>query len=359
MKIDFSKFRPVIIAGGSGTRFWPASRKSMPKQFLPFTSDGQSLIQQAAKRLEAFVSAEQILLISGAPYAKLCAEHLPKAQTILEPQPKNTAAAVGLAAAAVAIEDPEAVMMVNWSDAAIANEAVFADVVTKAYEYIQDSDALGIIGVQPTTPHTGYGYIESAEKITDGVLKVDRFLEKPDLATAKKFLEAGNFYWNPGIFIWKASSILKSFEQFMPEFYNDLVTLMEKWESPDREKLITEIFNRVESIAIDNAIMEKTNNLVIFPASDLGWSDVGSWDVWSDFHEKDTEGNSYLADVVSIDSKNNLVQTSSDKFIALIGMEDTVLVETDDAILVCKKDQAQKVKQIVEQLKSQTRTELV
>ena len=350
--------RPVIIAGGQGSRFWPASRASLPKQFLTIGDNSLSLIQSAAARVSSFVNEQDVIVVTGKRYESLCKDHLPNAQLVAEPFPKNTAIAVGLGAVKLAKQDPDAVMLVLWADSAIGNDEEFNRVINLAYNYIKDSDQVGIVGIVPEYPHTGYGYIEVDSKISEGIFSFRKFMEKPNLETAKTFVNSGKYYWNPGIFIWKVETILNEFKKNCPDMYEGLMEIKDALDTKNQDKVINDVFSRVESISIDYAIMEKITKGVVFPAKNMQWSDVGSWDVWAEYHSKDENNNVFLGDVIAIDSKKNIVN-SKDKLIALIGIEDIVVVDTKDALLVCKKDQVQRIKEVVEKLKNSGRDELV
>ncbi len=354
-----SKIYPVIIAGGSGTRFWPMSRKDLPKQFLKFGDGSHSLIQATAERM-ALVTKEQILVVTSANHAELCAEHLPKAKIVTEPIAKNTAAPIALAAAILSKIDPNALMLTTWSDAAIKNEAEFQRVINLAVNYIEKNETLGLVAVPPEFPNTGYGYIEAADETIKDCFKVRQFLEKPDLETAKKFVLAGNFFWNPGIFIWKVSQLIKAFHECLPEIGNWIPRLQNSIGTDQEFEITREFFEAVPSISIDNGILEKTKSLTLFQAHNLGWSDIGSWDVWADFHAPDVNANTIQGQAVCLKSSNNMIKVSdSKKLVALYGIDDLIIVDTEEALLVCKKQDAQSVKEIVMELQRMNRSDLL
>ncbi len=354
-----SKIYPVIIAGGSGTRFWPMSRKDLPKQFLKFGDGSHSLIQATAERM-SLVTDEKILVVTSANHAELCAEHLPTAQIVTEPLAKNTAAPIALAAAILSKIDPEALMLTTWSDAAIKNEAEFKRVINLAVNYIDQHETLGLIAVPPEFPNTGYGYIETAEELLTDCFQVKQFREKPDLATAKKFVAAGNFFWNPGIFIWKVSQIINAFQQYLPEIGSWIPKLQFAIGTDQEFEVIREFFETVPSISIDNGILEQATSLTLFQAHNLGWSDIGSWDVWADFHAPDENSNTIQGQAVCLKSNNNMIKVSdSKKLVALYGIDDLIIVDTEEALLVCKKQDAQSVKEIVQELQRMNRSDLL
>lgn len=350
--------RPVIIAGGVGSRLWPESKSGSPKQFLPFGDKGESLIKATSRRAAAFSSEEKVLVVTGEKYLDLCSQHLPKAKLIAEPFPKNTAMAVGLGAVALAKEDPDAVMLILWADSAIGNEEEFSRVINLAYKHVQETGSVGVIGIVPTSAHTGYGYIEASDNISDGVHKLNRFVEKPDSDTAEKFVEAGNFYWNPGIFVWKVSTILNEFKKSAPEMYEGLMNIHEALGTDKEKQVIEEEFTKAESISVDCAVMEKLEDGLVFPAENMKWSDVGSWDAWGEYQTKDEHGNAILGNAVTINSKNNII-SSNKKMVATVGVENLVIVETEDSLLVCHVNEVQNVKKVVEKLKEEGRTDLI
>lgn len=352
------KVYTVIIAGGQGTRFWPASRASMPKQFLTFGSSNRTLLQDTADRISEFTKEEDIIIVTNRAYADLCRKNLPKARLICEPFPRNTAPAIGLGAVAIERLDPEGIMLVMWSDHAIGNSKKFRQYLAQACEYIQDSESLGLISVKPEFPHTGFGYVECDSENQAGVYKVKRFREKPDQALAEEFCKAGNYFWNTGIFVWKVSSIMREFKKNMPELYEGLQKIKPLIGTSAEGPVIEQVFNSVTSQSVDYGIMEKCQDIVTFKAEDIQWSDVGSWDVWAEYNQIDSAGNSYQGDMLAINSKNNIVY-SPKKLTAIMGLDNVIVVDTPDALLVCDKKDAQKVKDIVEELKKKDRKELL
>ena len=347
--------RFVILAGGQGTRFWPESRKKFPKQFLCI--EEESLIQATASRV-APLSGEPPLVVTNKLHIDLVRQHLPAAKILGEPVARNTAAAVGLAAVAIARENPEAIMVLLPADHVIAKHELFRAILTEGIAYAASHDDLVTIGVTPTFAHTGFGYIQCDDRLSGRVHRTRSFEEKPSRELAESYLNAGTYFWNSGMFIWKARVILDAIRSHEPELYKGLMHLRDGMDAGKGQDCIDEIFPDLPAAPIDIAVMEKAKNRATIVAEDFGWSDVGSWDVWASFLAEDARGNIAVGDTLLIDSANNIVK-SKGRCIALVGMENTVVVETEDAILVCPRDRVQDVKKVVEELKDQGRESLL
>lgn len=348
----------VIMAGGSGTRFWPKSTKKLPKQFLNLFGEG-TMIQNTAKRIEGLIPQERVLVVTNDSYVDIVKEQLPEVpeQNIVgEPVAKNTAPCVAIAAEMLAKKDPEAVMVVLPADHHIEDPEEFNHILKAAIAKAEAGENLVTIGIEPNRPETGYGYIH-ADKSRQEVLAdkhihpVQAFKEKPDLKTAKEFLAEGGYYWNSGMFIWKASTVLDQFEQHLPDMHALVKAAGAGVYENNHEESINEFYYACESISIDYGIMENASEVFVVPG-DFGWNDVGSWTAIYELDDKNEDGNIINAEQATFsEASNNLVVSSSGKMISVVGLDGVAVVETDDAILVCRLDKAQGVKDIVQQLK--------
>ena len=355
------KIYPVILSGGAGTRLWPLSRAALPKQLLPLVND-KTMLQDTALRLTGRAELMQPLIICGNEHRFLVAEQLREINVkplgiLLEPEGRNTAPAVAAAAHFLKAIDPEAVMLVLPADHVIADGEAFYGAILRAANLVQHG-ALATFGIVPTAPETGYGYIKSGEPLPtgDNGFKVERFVEKPDRATAEGFVAAGNYYWNSGMFLFQAASYLTELEQYQPAIAKASGEAVSKgYRDLDFCRLDEAAFAASPSDSIDYAVMEHTRHAVVVPAS-IGWSDVGSWSALWEVQERNEDGNACRGDVYLDGVKNSLVRAES-RCVAVIGVENVVVVETNDAVLVVAKDQVQRVKQVVEHLKCQDRTE--
>ncbi|MFH0905131.1 MAG: mannose-1-phosphate guanylyltransferase [bacterium] len=347
----------VIVAGGRGTRLWPVSRTSDPKQLRPF-ADGETLLRRTFERVRKIVPAERIWIETNAVYADEVLVQLPEldpARLILEPMGRNTAAAVGLGAVVLAKFDPDATMMNVWSDHYVKNEDEYQRQILNAEKALEQyPEYLIDVVARPEYPATGFGYLQSDGELTqiDGttVYKSAGFVEKPDLATAEKYLAAGNYYWNTAMFIWKTDTLLKLYERFKPAMYLGLKQIQAAWGTADHERVINEVFPKLESVAIDYAIFEQAPNIALIPA-DMGWRDVGSWQAVYDVLSKAATGVSWKGRVSTIDTHDSLIFNENEgKLVAVVGMSDVVVVDTLDALLVMKKSKDQDIKKIVTEL---------
>ena len=351
----------VIMAGGVGERFWPKSRQNCPKQFLSLTSDGETMIQKTVRRLEPLVSQEDIYIITNAHYLPLIQEQLPALppeNVIAEPCPRNTAPAIGLAASLIARKYKDAVMFFLPSDHLIHHEKNYIETLRKAAQAALEDKTLITLGITPTYPETGYGYIRyQSGNGRDGVYPVECFVEKPDLDTAESYLKSGNYLWNSGMFIWKASSILHSIKKYMPELYQGLQPIAQAYGTEEFDSVLNEKFPGLPSESIDFGVMEKANHIFTIPG-DFGWDDVGSWLALERINPTDENHNMFDGNVLSIDSHNCTV-AGNGRMIAMLGVEDLVIVDTADALLICKKDQTQEIKKILAELKAEQKSDLL
>ena len=349
----------VIMAGGGGTRFWPLSRQTTPKQLLNL-SGKDLMVNEAIDRLSKTADKNDIFIVTNKTQVAKMLEatngRVQKNHILSEPSARNTAACIGYAALEIIKKYGDGIMVITPSDAYIKNESEFTRILGIAVKAAEEKDALVTVGITPTFAATGYGYIKF-QKTGESVLKVLEFKEKPDEATAKKYVESGEYAWNSGMFIWKASTILKNFERFLPDIYADLQKIGDAMNTANELKVIDEVYPKITSISIDYGIMEKTDNVYVVPG-EFGWNDVGSFDMLGVLHDADENGNIKIGDQINVDTKN-CITYSSGRLVATIGLENVVVIETGDAILVCDKNKVQDVKKVVEQLKAAGRTELL
>ena len=353
------KIYGVIMAGGGGTRFWPLSRQAPPKQLLNL-SGKDLMVNEAIDRLSKTASKDDIFIVTNKTQVAKMLEatngRIQKNHILSEPSARNTSACIGYAAMEIVKKYGDGIMVITPSDAYIKNETEFTRILGIAVKAAEEKDALVTVGITPTFAATGYGYIKF-QKSGENVLKVLEFKEKPDEATAKKYVESGEYAWNSGMFIWKASTILKKFEKYLPEIYEDLQKIGDAMNTADELKVIEEIYPKINSISVDYGIMEKADDVFVVPG-EFGWNDVGSFDMLGVLHEGDEKGNIKIGDQINIDSKN-CITYSSGRLVATIGLENVVVIETGDAVLVCDKNKVQDVKKVVEQLKKDGRNELL
>jgi len=345
----------VIMAGGGGTRLWPLSRKNSPKQLLNLIGE-KSLFRIAIDRLDGVFPPERIFVVSVREQIKKLQEQapeIPEENYLIEPMPRGTASVVGLAAAYLSKRDPESVMAVLTADHVMKNIPVFKELLISAEKIARDSRFV-TIGIDPTYPATGYGYIQSTGKAGElGQFDVKSFKEKPDQQTAENYLASGGYFWNSGMFIWKTDTILAEIERQMPELMKTLVKIQEKITEEGKIGPIDELWASITPQTIDYGIMEGASGVTVIPARNLGWIDVGSWDSLKILLDSDHYGNVIRSNrSVAIDTRNSYIQTTSgDRFIAVVGLEDVFVIEHDNALLVCKKGESQKVKELISYLK--------
>ena len=354
----------VIMAGGKGERFWPKSRTNMPKQFLSLTDDGKTMIQLTAQRLLPLAQYEDMFVVTNKDYVELVREQLPEVPTeniLAEPMARNTAPCIGFAAAIISRKYNDAVMMVLPSDHLIKFEEMYADTMALAAEVALEGENLVTVGITPTYPETGYGYINFArdehEHSHRGVYSVNKFVEKPDIDTAKAYLESGHYLWNSGMFVWKLSTILNKFKEFLPDTYDVIIKIGQAFGTPEYEQVLKSCFEQFKSVSIDYGVMEQANPIFTIPGS-FGWDDVGSWLALERINHTNEDGNMVKGDAITIGTKNSII-VGADRLIAAVGLEDIVVVDTGDTILICAKDSTQDVKKVIEELKIRGRNDLI
>ncbi len=346
-----SKNYCLIMAGGSGTRFWPRSRVAKPKQYLSLFGD-QSLIQESVQRFSNFIPEDCIYVVSAKSQKEVLESqttNLPKQNMIYEPVGKNTLPAIGLAALFIAEKDPDGILIVSPSDHLIQNDELFRQTIESAVLIADKKDGIVTIGITPKFPATGYGYVQTAGEIQIGqAIKsyaVNQFVEKPNLEVATGYLKDGGFFWNSGIFIFKTSVFLESVQKYAPELYADLMRIKEHIGTDTYEEAVDRIYNEVKSISIDYGILEKASN-VFLVQGDFVWNDLGSWEEVYKYDKKDENQNAQVGEVVFLDSKNSYVYAPN-SLVALVGLDDVIVVQEGDTILVCKRDRAEDIKAVV------------
>lgn len=357
----------VIRAGGVGSRLWPVSRTTKPKQFHALTSP-KTMLEEAIERVDGIASAEEIFISTNANSEELVRKEypqIPEQNIIVEPARKDTAAAIGLESVIIRKRNPEAVVASLGSDHSVKLGEEFKRVLKVAEEFVQKyPDHIMPIGIRPTEPDTGYGYIECGDVLDEKggtkLFSVKQFREKPDLQTAREFLQQGNFLWNANMFVWKVSTVLDLFEEHMPEMYAQLQEIEAALGTPQEKEVIERVYPQMEKVAVDYAIIEKTNKIAGIPA-DIGWSDIGDWARLKTELDETEEANVVInADHKALKTTNSLVYTDKPgKLVATIGVENIVIVDTGDALLVCDKYHSAQVKDIVEQLKEEGRDDVL
>lgn len=355
----------VIMAGGRGTRFWPRSRDKKPKHLLDIVTS-RTIIQETVDRIKPLVKPKNILIVTGRKHARELMRQLPEvpaSNILIEPVGRNTAACIGYAAVYIQKKAKDDVMVVLPADHGIGNPVRYREVIAAAAAAAEKENALITIGIKPDSPHTGFGYMEGgalAGRIAgESLLRVKSFREKPDLPQARAFLQSGHFFWNSGMFVWKASAILDEIRQYLPDLHRGLTAIKASLGKASQAKTLSVTYKSLSSISIDYGVMEKSKNVLMIPA-DFGWSDLGSWDTLWDISARDKRGNAAPAGSEAIfeDTEDTLVY-SPRKLVALIGMKDVIVVDTKDALLICKKGRSQDVKKIVDALEACGKTQLL
>lgn len=344
------------MAGGVGSRFWPFSRNDKPKQFLDFFGTGRSLLQMTFDRFVSILPVENIFIVTNHIYKELILQQLPELkeeQVLSEPSRRNTAPCIAYATYRIKKINPDANVVTTPADHLILKEEVFLKVVEKGLDFVSENEALLTLGIKPSRPETGYGYIQidenvSAEKKEDGIYKVRTFTEKPNLELAKIFYQSGEFFWNSGIFFWSLGTIEKEFGKFLPELASKFAAGEPYYETHDEQKYINEVYASCPNVSIDYSILEKANNVYVL-CSDFGWSDLGTWGSLYELSEKDNSGNVTLkSDAQYYESSNNIIASSeSGKLIVVQGLDDYIVADSENVLLICKKEEEQRIRQFV------------
>ncbi|MBR2067269.1 MAG: mannose-1-phosphate guanylyltransferase [Solobacterium sp.] len=351
----------LIMAGGRGTRFWPKSRKSLPKQFLSLTGDGKTMIQLTVERLLPLIDMEDIYISTNLDYKALVQKQLPdipEENILCEPVGRNTAPCIGLGAIHIAKKYDDALMIVLPSDHQIKMKDLFCHTLEEACEIAVENKNIVQIGITPNYPETGYGYIKYLPKEKKGsAYKVEKFVEKPNVEKAREYLESNQYLWNAGQFIWKVSTVLAEMKEYMPDTYEHLMNIQEAIGTDGYEKVLNDEFRAMKSISIDYGVMEKAKDIYVIPGN-FGWDDVGSWLAVGRLQKKNKEGNVIDGDVITINTEDSIIQ-GNNKLIAVVGLDNIIVVDTDDALLICDEDHAGEIRDVMKALEEKGREELL
>lgn len=344
----------VLMAGGVGSRFWPISTSSYPKQFHDMLGTGDTLIQKTFKRLNKFVPTENILILTNERYNDLVLEQLPMvgpSQVVLEPAMRNTAPCILYAALKIQKMNPDGVMIVAPSDHWIEDETAFANDVTTCFEKCVKEDVLCTLGIKPSFPNTGFGYIEFDKSSGEGLKKVNQFREKPDYDTAKEFLAQGNFLWNAGIFMWSVKTIVNAFKNYQPEQYDLFESGQSCYNTEEESEFIKENYPKAENISIDYAILENSKSIYVLPAT-FDWNDLGTWGSLYDKLDKDASNNAVVnSQVLAQDASGNMIRSPKDKVVVVDGLKDYIIVDKEEVLLIYPKEKEQDIKKVLAKVK--------
>lgn len=350
-----SNYYAILMAGGVGSRFWPVSTAEYPKQFHDMLGAGSSLIQKTFQRLSKLIPKENIYILTNERYNDLVLEQLPEVtqnQVVLEPAMRNTAPCILYASLKIQKENPDALMIVAPSDHWIEDETSFSNNVQQAFDYCAENDALMTLGITPTFPNTGYGYIEFDKSSSKTIKTVSQFREKPDYETAKSFIEQGNFLWNGGIFMWSAKSVIKAFQNNQPDLYALFEKGISTYNTEFEADFIKDNYPKAENISVDYAIMEKSNNVYVI-AAQFDWNDLGTWGSLYDKLDKDSHNNAISnARSLAENAEGNLIRTKTDKLVVIDGLSDFIIVDNEDTLLIYPKNKEQDIKQVLQRVKA-------
>lgn len=345
----------ILMAGGVGSRFWPVSTEEFPKQFHDMLGTGDTLIQKTFNRLANLIPKENIFILTNERYNDLVFEQLPevtKRQVVLEPAMRNTAPCILYASLKIQKENPDAVMIVAPSDHWIEDETSFTKNVQQAFDFCSQNDALMTLGITPTFPNTGYGYIEFDKASTEAIKSVNQFREKPDYNTAKSFIEQGNFLWNAGIFMWSVKTVVEAFKNNQPKLFNLFETGISVYNTDFEDDFIRDNYGKAENISVDYAIMEKSNNVYVI-AAEFDWNDLGTWGSLYDKLDKDEAGNAVVnSRTLTEDASGNMIRTKNDKVVVVDGLQDYIIVDKDEVLLIVPKTKEQDIKKILQKVKT-------
>jgi mannose-1-phosphate guanylyltransferase len=345
----------ILMAGGVGSRFWPVSTQNFPKQFHDMLGTGDTLIQKTFNRLAKLIPEENIFILTNERYNDLVFEQLPsvtKRQVVLEPAMRNTAPCILYASLKIQKENENAVMIVAPSDHWIEDEDAFSNNVQTAFDYCESNDALMTLGITPTFPNTGYGYIEYNKSSEEEIKPVNQFREKPDYETAKSFLAQGNFLWNAGIFMWSVKSVVAAFQRNQPELYQLFESGYNVYNTEFEDDFIKDNYPKAENISVDYALMEKSNNVYVIPAT-FDWNDLGTWGSLYDKLDKDTNDNAIVnAKVLAEDASGNMIRSKKDKIVVVDGLKDYIIVDKDEVLLIFPKAKEQDIKKVLQNVKA-------
>lgn len=343
------------MAGGVGSRFWPVSTEEFPKQFHDMLGTGDTLIQKTFNRLAHLIPKENIFILTNERYNDLVLEQLPevtKRQVVLEPAMRNTAPCILYASLKIQKENPEALMIVAPSDHWIEDEETFSKNVQQAFDFCSENDALMTLGIQPTFPNTGYGYIEFNKSNSSSIKPVNQFREKPDYETAKKFISRGNFLWNAGIFMWSVKSVVEAFQKNQPSLFKLFESGIAQYNTDLEEGFILENYPKADNISVDYALMEKSSNVYVISA-EFDWNDLGTWGSLYDKLDKDSHNNAILnAKILAENAEGNIIRSNKDKLVVVDGLSNYIIVDYDDTLLIYPKSKEQDIKQVLQRVKN-------
>lgn len=345
----------ILMAGGVGSRFWPVSTEDFPKQFHDMLGTGDTLIQKTFHRLAHLIPKENIYILTNERYNNLVLEQLPEVtqkQVVLEPAMRNTAPCILYASLKIQKENPDAVMIVAPSDHWIEDEATFSKNVKQAFDFCESNDALITLGIQPTFPNTGYGYIEFDNASSQAIKSVNQFREKPDYETAKQFIAQGNFLWNAGIFMWSAKTVINTFKNSQPKLYELFESGILAYNTENESDFIKENYPKAENISVDYAIMEKSDNVYVISA-EFDWNDLGTWGSLYDKLDKDEDGNAVVnSRTLTEDASGNMIRTKNNKIVVVDGLKDYIIVDKDEVLLIFPKAKEQDIKKTLQNVKN-------
>jgi mannose-1-phosphate guanylyltransferase len=343
----------VIMSGGLGSRFWPKSRKSLPKQFLKTVGE-KTMIECTVDRITNIIPKERVCVVTNKTYVSIITDllHIENDNIFKEPLNKETASCIGLAAIKLLKRDIEAVMVVLPSDHVIMDQEEFERTLRMAIEVARDKDYLVTMGIKPTRPESGYGYIEKGDEVDKGLNKVKRFVEKPNIDVAKSLIEKGNYYWNSGMFVWRADRLIREIKRYLPELYGNLMRIYEFIGTPDEERIIAEEYAKIDGISIDFGIMQRTNRAAVLDTNFV-WDDIGSFTSMERFMNKDDNNNVVSNCEASFYDVQGTTVLGDKRLVAAIGLKDMLIVDTKDVVLVCPKDRCQDIKELVKRMSNQ------
>ena len=345
----------ILMAGGVGSRFWPVSTQDFPKQFHDMLGTGETLIQKTFNRLATLIPKENIFILTNESYNDLVFQQLPdvtKRQVVLEPAMRNTAPCILYASLKIQKENKDAIMIVAPSDHWIEDERAFANNVQQAFNFCENNNALMTLGITPTFPNTGYGYIEYNKASDSNIKPVAQFREKPDYDTAKSFISQGNFLWNAGIFMWSVKSVIEAFKNNQPDLFNLFEKGITTYNTDFEDNFIKDNYGKAENISVDYAIMEKSKNVYVIPAT-FDWNDLGTWGSLYDKLEKDDNANAVVnARTITEDATGNMIRTKADKVVVVDGLQDYIIVDKDEVLLIFPKAKEQDIKKVLQNVKN-------
>jgi mannose-1-phosphate guanylyltransferase len=351
----------VVMAGGIGSRFWPFSRTHHPKQFHDVLGTGKTMLQETVDRFEGLIPRENILVVTSLEYRDLVLRDLPwikSRRLLLEPVRRNTAPCIAYASYIISLENPEASIIVCPSDHVITKPEAFRNIVDHGLQAVKGRDILLTLGIKPHRPDTGYGYIQFHDEGQGMIKKVKTFTEKPELELARKFIESGDFVWNAGIFIWNCKAIMASFKEYLTYLWEIFEQGKSKLTGAEESTFIEQVYSQSKNISIDYAILEKAANVYVIPA-EFGWSDLGTWKSLYELSDKNEDGNVVSGNVMLYQSRNNIIKTSEDRLTVVFGLDDFIVAEHDGVTMICPKQEEQRVKEFVADLKSGKNNEYI